>query len=157
LPFKSLAQEGYLHSHPEILGKKDLAEWDAATRGKHLPKHVKSYEHGGEVTETGLALLHKGEHVVSKEETKNMPDLKELMGAALGSGKAKKKKAKLHMNIHRMTDGKFHVEHSYRGGEEPMPEGSEHAPANLAELKAHMDAHFGPEEEPEGTPAPEAS
>ena len=40
-PFASLAQAGYMHSHPEILGKKGLAEWDAATKGKHLPKHVK--------------------------------------------------------------------------------------------------------------------
>ena len=39
-PFASLAQAGYLHSHPEILGSK-IKEWDAATKGKHLPKHVK--------------------------------------------------------------------------------------------------------------------
>jgi hypothetical protein len=40
-PFASLAQAGYMHSHPEILGKKGLSEWDASTKGKHLPKHVK--------------------------------------------------------------------------------------------------------------------
>jgi len=40
-PFASLAQEGFLHAHPEKLGKKGLAEWDAATKGKHLPEHVK--------------------------------------------------------------------------------------------------------------------
>jgi hypothetical protein len=40
-PFASLAQEGYLHAHPEKLGPKKLAEFDAATKGKHLPKHVK--------------------------------------------------------------------------------------------------------------------
>jgi hypothetical protein len=39
-PFASLAQAGYMHSHPEILGSK-LKEWDAATKGKHLPKRVK--------------------------------------------------------------------------------------------------------------------
>ena len=39
-PFASLAQAGYMHSHPEILGSK-IKEWDAATKGKHLPKHVK--------------------------------------------------------------------------------------------------------------------
>ena len=38
MPFASLKQEGYMHEHPEILGKKGLAEWDAATKGKHLPK-----------------------------------------------------------------------------------------------------------------------
>jgi hypothetical protein len=40
-PFASLAQAGYMHSHPEILGKKGLDEWDSATKGKKLPKHVK--------------------------------------------------------------------------------------------------------------------
>jgi hypothetical protein len=40
-PFASLAQEGYLHAHPEKLGKKGLAEWDAATKGKSLPEYVK--------------------------------------------------------------------------------------------------------------------
>jgi hypothetical protein len=40
-PFASLAQEGFLHAHPEKLGKKGLAEWDAATKGKKLPKRVK--------------------------------------------------------------------------------------------------------------------
>jgi len=38
MPFESLAQEGYLHANPEILGKKKLAEFDAATKGKKLPK-----------------------------------------------------------------------------------------------------------------------
>ena len=41
MPFKSEAQQGYLHAHPEILGEKGLAEWDAASKGSHdLPKHV---------------------------------------------------------------------------------------------------------------------
>ena len=40
MPFVSLAQEGFMHEHPEKLGKKALAEWDAATKGMHLPKHV---------------------------------------------------------------------------------------------------------------------
>jgi hypothetical protein len=44
VPFKSLAQEGYLHEHPEILGSK-LKEWDAATKGKHLPKRKSLYRH----------------------------------------------------------------------------------------------------------------
>lgn len=40
-PFASMAQAGYMHSHPEILGKSGLEEWDAATKGKKLPKRVK--------------------------------------------------------------------------------------------------------------------
>lgn len=39
-PFASRAQAGYMHSHPEILGKAGLAEWDASSKGKSLPKHV---------------------------------------------------------------------------------------------------------------------
>lgn len=40
-PFASLAQAGYMHTHPGILGKKGLAEWDAASKGRKIPKHVK--------------------------------------------------------------------------------------------------------------------
>ena len=40
-PFLSQAQAGYLHAHPEKLGKAKLAEFDAATKGKKLPKRVK--------------------------------------------------------------------------------------------------------------------
>jgi len=40
-PFASLAQAGYMHSHPEILGKKDLAHWDAESKGRKVPEHVK--------------------------------------------------------------------------------------------------------------------
>lgn len=55
MPFKSQAQAGYMHAHPEILGKKGLAEWDAATKGKHLPER-KHMDH--EMAASGLA--HKG-------------------------------------------------------------------------------------------------
>lgn len=53
MPFSSKAQQGYLHAHPEILGKKGLHEWDEATKGeyKHLPEHVKkpSYKQAREM------------------------------------------------------------------------------------------------------------
>lgn len=44
MPFESLAQEHYMHAHPEILGK-NIHEWDAATKGKHLPEHVHHNEY----------------------------------------------------------------------------------------------------------------
>lgn len=69
-------------------------------------------------------------------------DLKSMMAEKLGSGKPKGKKARLHMAIHKMDDGKFHTEHSYRGGSEPSPESSEHAPANMAALLDHVKQHF---------------
>jgi hypothetical protein len=40
-PFVSLAQEGFLHAHPEKLGAKKLAEFDRETKGMKLPKKVK--------------------------------------------------------------------------------------------------------------------
>jgi hypothetical protein len=43
MPFVSQAQAGYLHSHPEILGKTALKEWDEATKGKKLPKRKSMY------------------------------------------------------------------------------------------------------------------
>lgn len=45
MPFKSAAQRGYLHAHPEVLGKKALAEWDAASKGQHVPEHVKKSQY----------------------------------------------------------------------------------------------------------------
>ena len=40
-PFASLAQAKYMHANPEVLGKKSLGEWDAASRGRKIPQHVK--------------------------------------------------------------------------------------------------------------------
>jgi hypothetical protein len=40
-PFASLAQAGYMHSHPEILGKEKLKEFDKASKGQHVPYKVK--------------------------------------------------------------------------------------------------------------------
>lgn len=40
-PFASLAQEGFLHAHPEKLGKAKLDEFDKETKGKSLPYKVK--------------------------------------------------------------------------------------------------------------------
>ncbi len=41
-----------MHEHPGILGEKGLAEWDAATKGKHLPER-KHMDH--DMAATGLA------------------------------------------------------------------------------------------------------
>lgn len=40
-PYKSLAQAGYFHEHPEkVGGMKVVKEWDQATKGMHLPEHA---------------------------------------------------------------------------------------------------------------------
>lgn len=43
MPYKSLAQAAYFHTHKKELEKKgvNIAEWDAASKGKSLPKKVK--------------------------------------------------------------------------------------------------------------------
>jgi hypothetical protein len=40
-PFVSQAQAGWAHTHPDQFGRANLKEWDAATKGKHLPERVK--------------------------------------------------------------------------------------------------------------------
>jgi hypothetical protein len=42
MPYKSLAQEGYFHTHEAELEKMgvNIKEWDKATKGKKLPKKV---------------------------------------------------------------------------------------------------------------------
>lgn len=46
MPYKSQAQAGYFHTHKAELEKQgvNVDEWDAATKGKHLPQRA---EHGG--------------------------------------------------------------------------------------------------------------
>ncbi len=39
MPFKSQAQAAFLENHPEKL-KGKIGEWEAATKGKKLPKRV---------------------------------------------------------------------------------------------------------------------
>lgn len=39
-PFVSASQRGYMHAHPEVLGKAALKEWDDASKGQHVPQHV---------------------------------------------------------------------------------------------------------------------
>jgi len=43
MPYKSLAQAGYFHTHKKQLESQgvDVDEWDAATKGKKLPHKVK--------------------------------------------------------------------------------------------------------------------
>ncbi len=40
MTYQSLAQEGYFHTHKAELERQgvDVAEWDKATKGKHLSK-----------------------------------------------------------------------------------------------------------------------
>lgn len=42
MPYASKAQQGYFHAHPDKVGRKVVAEFDAASKGqKNLPQHVK--------------------------------------------------------------------------------------------------------------------
>jgi hypothetical protein len=95
MPFKSKAQAGYLHSHPEILGKEGLAEWDAATKGKHLPERKMKKHKKHKMAETHIKHHADGSHTKKhtmddgSEVTSAHPDDADMMGQmqeALGSG-----------------------------------------------------------------------
>lgn len=46
MPYKSKAQQGFFHAHPEkVGGEKVVKEWDKASKGeKNLPDHVKRHK-----------------------------------------------------------------------------------------------------------------
>lgn len=70
--------------------------------------------------------------------------LKSLMAEKLGGAKKPSSKAKLHMHIHKMDDGKYLMEHHMRGGSEPTSgEPTQHAAVNMKELISHIGKHFG--------------
>lgn len=64
MPFVSLAQEGWAHEHPDKFGRSNLKEFDAATKGKHLPERVHHEEkHSMKSEHDGLGHEeHKSEH-----------------------------------------------------------------------------------------------
>ncbi len=45
MPYVSRAQAGYFHTHKAQLERQgvDVGEWDAATKGKHLPERAMSH------------------------------------------------------------------------------------------------------------------
>jgi hypothetical protein len=56
MPYVSQAQAGYFHTHEKELAAQgvNVGEWDAATKGKHLPRraegsHKAHYAEGGPV------------------------------------------------------------------------------------------------------------
>ena len=51
MPYVSQKQAGYFHTHKAQLAKQgvDVAEWDHATKGKHLPERVQAHSKGGVV------------------------------------------------------------------------------------------------------------
>lgn len=55
MPYVSQAQAGYFHTHKAQLEKQgvDVGEWDAATKGKHLPKRAPAHKEGGPVMTKG--------------------------------------------------------------------------------------------------------
>jgi len=112
-----------------------------------------SFKKGGKVKETGVYKLHEGETVIPADKSKNLS--KEIMDKATSAlGGSKKPKKKLRMVINQTDDDRFHVQHSYSGGEKadsPM-EPTEHAPSSIEELLAHVKQHYAPEEKSESEP-----
>jgi hypothetical protein len=52
MPYVSQAQAGYFHTHEKELAKQGVkvGEWDAATKGKHLPKRAKKFTYTKKVS-----------------------------------------------------------------------------------------------------------
>ena len=138
MPFKSQAQAGYLHSHPEILGAAGLREWDAATKGKHLPKHVKKFHNGTDyVPHDMLAHLDKGEAVIPKKDNPMASDFR-------GEFFKKDHKPPKHIKrmIHEKTDNNKHlVTHEHHHPEHYRDE--KHSFDNFSDVLDHMQKHAG--------------
>ena len=64
MPYKSLAQQGYFHTHKAQLERQgvDVGEWDAATKGKSLPRRasVKMKTHKVDLGSKGSFSVKKG-------------------------------------------------------------------------------------------------
>jgi hypothetical protein len=136
MPFKSQAQAGYLHSHPEILGKAGLKEWDAATAGKHLPEHVKKYDQGGKVEvkkETKMASIYDG--------------LKDK-----ATGHKKTIKSMTHTKTH---NGKHVITHKHHAPHDGMEHDETHMMNDMGDVHQHMEERAGTPNE--GEAAPDAS
>ncbi len=134
MPFVSKAQEGYLHSHPQILGSK-IHEWDSATKGKHLPEHVKKYDNGG---------------VVTPQKENSMAGIYDQVTA--GGEKPKKEiKEMVHTKSH---NGKHIVTHRHH---HPAHPDETHVMNNMSELADHMEKHAGTPNDGEEVPAAGAS
>jgi hypothetical protein len=144
MPFESQAQEGYLHEHPEILGKEKLAEFDAATKGKHLPVHVPKYHTGVDVVpRTGLAHLQKGEAVIPKKDN---PMVNPYAGITKGDKKPKKEIREI--STTKSHDGKMIHVHKHHHPEHHPDE--THVSNDMGDLHSHMEDHMG-------TPSPDAA
>jgi len=130
---------------------------------------VPSYEKGGKVKKTGLALVHEGEEVVPADKPKSRA------GAAMsGEGKDKKSKKKdskkkkgskkkpHRMEIRHAASGGYIATHHFKpepdemGRMGPSPESEDHAISDMAQLHDHMDEHMSQDdEEAEGQQPPE--
>lgn len=126
---------------PETGLAKDASDVGSGLRWRaEQVKSLGSFKKGGTVPKTGVYKLHEGEQVIPSE-------IMDKATSALGG--PKKSKKKLHMNIKPTDDDRFHVVHTYSGGEKTdMPtENTEHAPSSLKELLAHVEKHYSPESE----------
>lgn len=71
MPFASLAQEGWAHTHPQQFGEKNLKEFDAATKGKHLPERIHKESH---MDGLGHAGKHAPHHTVKHSKIEHHGD-----------------------------------------------------------------------------------
>jgi hypothetical protein len=57
MPYKSKAQAAYFNIHKDELEKQgvNVGEWNAASKGKKLPKHVKRSRKNGQISDRAAA------------------------------------------------------------------------------------------------------
>lgn len=105
MPWKSDAQRRWGNSPAghKALGDAGVHEWNESTKGKSIPEKVKSYKDGTDyVSETGSAIVHKGEAIVPAKE--NMAE-------------EKKHNPSLYRSLHHLNKGGLHRALGIKEGE----------------------------------------
>lgn len=99
----------------------------------------KSYKDGGEVKKTGLAMVHKGEHVVTPEQKMHMKHAMGLASDVLGGDEPTPKKEVKEMRIRKGASGGHIVHHIHSHFSHPD---EEHVTTGTDHLMDHVMEHM---------------
>jgi hypothetical protein len=114
-----------------------------------------SYKDGGEVKKTGLAMVHKGERVLTAQQHGNMNHAFDLAGSVLAQQSPEPdmpKKEVREMRIRKGASGGHIINHSHVSMIHPD---EEHVTKTMKELHDHLDQHMDEENESPGVQAAE--
>jgi hypothetical protein len=102
-----------------------------------------SYKDGGEVKKTGLAMVHKGERVLTAQQHGNMNHAFDLAGAVLAQQSPEPdmpKKNIKEMHMRKGANGGFIVKHIH---DHYMHPDEEHVHTDMDGVHDHMEQHWG--------------